>query len=247
MVADSPFGVQRMARGEHIFIRGMVHGIPFQHHGIDMGDGTVIHLAPADGARIAVIDGSDRFSVRRDSMERFSAGQTPSVRRHAAGLAPELVAQNAESHLGKTGYSLLDGNCEHFAALCATGASHSHQIAMAEATVSAFASMATKAVWAISSRLGHRVLIRGAVKIHPAMLLADGMEVAALAVGCKQGFDVKRSKQVARFSGNVVAAGIGGLLAGPAGAALSLAAHASSNAIADQFCKAVRKALGTEQ
>lgn len=234
-----------MARGEHIYIRGMVHGIPFQHHGIDMGDGTVIHLAPADGARIALNDPSDRFAVRRDSMERFSNGQAPSVRRHAAGLPLDEVAERAERYLGKTGYSLLDGNCEHFASFCATGVSHSHQITMAEATVSAMTSAATKAFWAISSRVGSRVLMRSATKMHPAMFLADGVEVAALAVGCQSGLSAERSKRVARLSGNVVAAGIGGLVAGPAGAAVCLATHTSSAAVADQFCKAVRKLVGS--
>ncbi len=232
-----------MARGEHIFVDGLVHGIPFQHHGIDMGDGTVIHLAPISGARIALNDSTDRFSVRRTTREEFCAGRTPEVRRHADGLPLEQVALRAEASLGRTGYSLLGGNCEHFASLCAIGKSHSHQIEMAQATVSAVASMATKAFWAVSSRVGSRLVARGITKLHPAMFLADGVEVAALAVSCQQGLDADRAKRLARLSGSVVAAGIGGVVAGPAGAAVCLATHSSSTAIADQFCKALRRAL----
>ena len=75
------------------------------------------------------------------------------------------------------------------------------------------------------------------------MFLADGVEVAALAVSCQQGLDADRAKRLARLSGSVVAAGIGGVVAGPAGAAVCLATHSSSTAIADQFCKALRRAL----
>jgi hypothetical protein len=43
-----------MSRGEHIYVDGWCAGIPFQHHGIDMGDGTVVHLAPEAGARVTL-------------------------------------------------------------------------------------------------------------------------------------------------------------------------------------------------
>jgi len=62
-------------RGDHIFVSATVAGIPFEHHGIDMGDGTVIHLAPEGGARITLRDTTDRFTVRRDVMEIFSRGK----------------------------------------------------------------------------------------------------------------------------------------------------------------------------
>ncbi len=232
-----------MARGDHIFVSGTIHGIPFQHHGIDMGDGTVIHLAPASGTRFAFRDATDRFAVRRDPLGLFSMGRQPKTVRHERGLDAEQVALQAESYVGKTGYSLLDGNCEHFAALCASGASRSQQIEMAEATVSAMTSMATKAFWAVSGRIGTSLLVRGITKIHPAMLIADGVEVAALAIGCRRGLTADKSRKVARISGSLAAVGIGGVLGGPAGVAISLAAHSSSTALADQLCKSVRRVL----
>jgi len=232
-----------MVRGDHIYVAGTLHGIPFQHHGIDMGDGTVIHLAPVSGMRVVLRDATDRFAVRRDPLETFAMGRSAKVVRHEKGLDLEQVARQAESYIGKTGYSLLEGNCEHFAALCATGASRSQQIEMAEATVSAMASMATKAVWAVSSRIGASLLIRGATKIHPAMLIADGVEVAALAIGCQRGLTAEKSRQVARISGSLAAVGIGGVLGGPAGVAISLAAHSSSTALAERLCKSVRRVL----
>ena len=229
-----------MARGDHVFVSGNLHGIPYQHHGIDMGDGTVIHLAPLEGARVAIRDDTHRFSVRRDKLQVFSGGRAVEVRRHPNGRPAEAVASEAEQHLGRTGYNLLEGNCEHFAAQCATGQARSHQVDMAEATVSAIASMATKAVWSLSARIGTRLAVRSATKVHPAAMIADGIEVAVLAIGCQSGLDATRAKRAARLSSTIAAAGIGGLLGGPAGVAIGLSTHVGSTALADRFCKSVR-------
>lgn len=232
-----------MARGDHIYVSSSVGGIPFQHHGIDMGDGTVIHLAPVSGPRVTLRDRSGEFSVRRDNYDDFCRGEQPQVVAHANARQAEETARAAEESLGRTGYSLLDGNCEHFATSCATGRSESHQIEMGEATVSAMASMATKAFWALSSKIGGGMALRTAIKVHPATMLADGVEIAALALGCQSGFNAKHSRQLAKVSGTVAAAGIGTLVGGPVGAATCLAAHTSSAAVADRACRYMRRLL----
>ncbi len=232
-----------MAKGDHIYVNCNSIGIPYQHHGIDVGDGTVIHLAPADGSRIVFSDKSDRFSVRRDSIESFCRGVQPITVVHDKTRTADEVVAVAEAHVGRCGYSLLDGNCEHFARLCACGRSESLQIELGQATVCAVASMTTKAFWAVSARLSSSLAMRGVMKVHPASLLADGVEIAALAIGCRQGLSAQRAQRVARLTGSVAAVGIGALVGGPAGAALSLAAHSSSTAIADSVCQAVRKKL----
>lgn len=232
-----------MARGEHIFVASSAGAIPFQHHGIDMGDGTVIHLAPKSGARVTLRDDSSEFSVRRDTIEQFCLGEVPQVVEHADARDPEEIAEAAEASLGRTGYSLLDGNCEHFATQCATGRSESHQVEMSEATLSAITSMATKALWSVSSKIGGRLVLRSATRVHPAAMLADGVEIATLAVGCRSGLSAQRSRRLAKMSGAVAAAGIGGIVGGPAGAAVCVAAHTSSGAVADTVCKNVRRLL----
>ncbi len=234
-----------MARGDHIYVNNMAAGIPYQHHGIDMGDGTVIHLAAADGTRIVLCDKSDRFCVRRDTREDFCRGAAANLVCHAEGHAAEQVAQAAESQVGTCGYSLLDGNCEHFARQCACGRAESHQIDLGQATLSALASMSTKAFWSATGRITCRVAVRGVTKVHPASMLADGVEVAALAIGCQQGMSSQRARRVARLSGSVAAIGIGAVVGGPVGAALSLAAHSSSTAIADRLCQAIRHRLSS--
>ena len=236
-----------MAKGDHLRIASTLAGIPFQHHGIDMGDGTVVHLAPENGPRVTLHDTSGEFSVRRDSMQAFCRGQIPEVIPHADGREASEVVATAESMLGKTGYSLLEGNCEHFAMLCATGRYESHQIEMSEATVAAVASLATKAVWSLSSKVAGRIAIRSATRVHPAAMLADGVELAALTIGCHHGMSAEKSRRFAKLSGTVAAAGIGGVLGGPGGAAICVAAHSSSSAIGEQICKTVRMFLAGDR
>ncbi|MFN3189929.1 MAG: lecithin retinol acyltransferase family protein [Aureliella sp.] len=233
-----------MARGEHIYIQTHLNGLPFQHHGIDMGDGTVIHLAPESGARVALADNSAEFTVRRDSIEDFCRGQKSVVKEHRDARKPEAVCRAAESRLGESGYHLLENNCEHFATACATGRHESHQIEMGEATLSAIASMGTKAFWAVSSRYGGRLIAKGMTRVHPASLLADGVEIATLAATCRSGVDSQNSKRIAKLSGTATAAGIGTVLGGPGGAAACVALHVGSGAVAERVCTTIRKWIG---
>ena len=230
-----------MARGDHIYVLSFAGGVPFQHHGIDMGDGSVIHLASSDGARVAFRDTSVEFCVRRNSWEDFCRGKRVQIVHHDDARQPEEVAATAESMLGQTGYSLLEGNCEHFATFCATGRYHSQQIELSEATVSAMTSLGTKAFWSVSSKLGSRVAVRGAVKIHPAAMLADGGEIATLLVGCRNGISPERSRRLAKLGGLLTAAGVGVLVGGPAGAVASVGLHTSSGLVADNVCKTIRR------
>ena len=232
-----------MARGDHIYVSMRAGVVPYQHHGIDMGDGTVIHLAPVEGQRLAIRDSGRNFSVRRVSLEEFCQGSKPHVVLHAGERTAEEIAAAAERELGKSGYNLVSGNCEHFATECATGQSRSHQIEMSAAAVSAMASLATKVACSVSSRISARLVVRGAMRAHPATWLADGVEVAALSVGCKQGFSAESSRRVARLSGTLAAAGIGAVLGGPAGAAAGVAMHQATARIGDQVSLVTKKVL----
>lgn len=232
-----------MAKGDHIFVTSRILGIPYQHHGIDMGDGTVIHLAGRDGARIALRDASDRFIVRRDSISDFCKMKPIQIFVHEQSFSPDQIATRAEELLHKPGYSLLDGNCEHFATYCATGVSASRQVEIGQSTLACATSLATKAAWAVAARQAIRASTRTVLKAHPLMLLADGVEAATLAVGCSRGLSPDKCRQIARTSGNVAALSIGTFLGGPMGAALALAAHNASTATADSLCNSVRKLL----
>lgn len=105
-----------MARGDHIYVQ---RGRRYSHHGVDCGDGTVIHYV---GPR-----GSTRY-VARTPLEAFAAGSPIKVRPHGRRLSANETIRNAESRLGSEGYHVVRNNCEHFAAWCCTGRAVSSQV-----------------------------------------------------------------------------------------------------------------------
>jgi hypothetical protein len=109
-----------MARGDQIYVMQEflnMQGI-YEHHGIDCGDGTVIHLRKrAD-------------TIERTSFATFvnNAKSKVYVRRYKTCFIPDVVVKRAESRLGERNYNLLFNNCEHFATWCKTGVSESRQV-----------------------------------------------------------------------------------------------------------------------
>ena len=109
-----------MARGDQIFVMRPLMGMEgvYEHHGIDCGDGTVIHYSKVP----------QEPTVLRVPWREFSWNQTIRVRDYAASFIPDVVIERAESRLGEQRYSLLTNNCEHFATWCKVGKSDSRQI-----------------------------------------------------------------------------------------------------------------------
>ncbi|MBF2002993.1 MAG: lecithin retinol acyltransferase family protein [Synechococcales cyanobacterium M58_A2018_015] len=108
-----------MARGDQIYVmRPLINleGV-YEHHGIDCGDGTVIHYHKGEDAVIC-----------RTSMEAFARGNPVYVKRYPVSYLPDVVVERAESRLGERRYNLLTNNCEHFATWCKTGNSESQQL-----------------------------------------------------------------------------------------------------------------------
>ena len=102
-----------MARGDHIKVKRM--GGVYTHHGIDMGDGTVVHFS---GEPLR----QRRAEVRRDDMDTFlEGGKLKRVKHGDAAQEVDAIIEAAEAALGQKGYNLVFGNCEHFACHCATG------------------------------------------------------------------------------------------------------------------------------
>lgn len=109
-----------MARGDHIKVYRRFR--LYAHHGIDMGDGTVIHFA-GEPLRVR------RARVVRTDMATFLRGGARRVVRHASGALPESeVVSRAESLLASGAYSVFWNNCEHFAMYCKTGRGRSRQV-----------------------------------------------------------------------------------------------------------------------
>lgn len=107
-----------MARGDQIYVMRewmTLEGV-YEHHGIDCGDGTVIHYRkPSE-------------TIERTSMETFTRGGRIYVRQYPTCYIADTAIARAESRLGEHQYNLLYNNCEHFATWCKTGISNSRQI-----------------------------------------------------------------------------------------------------------------------
>lgn len=108
-----------MARGDQIFVMRPFVGLDgvYEHHGIDCGDGTVIHYRKGETAQIS-----------RTSIESFAMGKPIFFKPQSVSYVPDIVIQRAESRLGEQQYSLLTNNCEHFANWCKTGRNDSEQL-----------------------------------------------------------------------------------------------------------------------
>ena len=104
-----------MATADHLQVPRQ-HGL-FDHHGIDLGDGTVAHYL--EGRQIL-----------RSPLSDFSCGEAISVVSYPeAEVSPAGVTlRRAMGRLGEQRYNLVFNNCEHFASWCKTGRHRSSQV-----------------------------------------------------------------------------------------------------------------------
>ncbi len=107
-----------MARGDQIYVEREflnLQGV-YEHHGIDCGDGTVIHYRKGNEI------------IERTLIAIFSGGQKIYLRNYPSSFIPDVVIRRAISRLGEQKYNLLFNNCEHFTTWCKTGVSESRQV-----------------------------------------------------------------------------------------------------------------------
>ena len=102
-----------LAAADHLEVPRQ-HGL-FNHHGIDLGDGTVAHY----------LEGRE---ILRSTLEEFSQGQPLQVINHAEASPVGVTLRRAMGRLGEQDYNLLFNNCEHFATWCKTGRHRSGQV-----------------------------------------------------------------------------------------------------------------------
>ncbi len=110
-----------MARADQIYVMRPLVGIDgvYQHHGIDYGDGSIIHYRKT----------GDQAIISRTSFETFSWGNLVYPVHHPLVDSADVVIERAESRLGEEQYDLFFNNCEHFATWCKTGRRESAQLA----------------------------------------------------------------------------------------------------------------------
>jgi hypothetical protein len=150
-----------MASINHIY----VHRIGFVHHGIDCGDGTVIHY---DGGKIV-----------RISISAFCDGKQYFIKHYSHCNPDYIVTQLAESRLGESKYNLFFNNCEHFARWCKTGQHASEQVKNAGVAVSG----ATASGAAVAGSIGVVSVIGAEVGLSGAGMMSGLASVGGIVGG----------------------------------------------------------------
>jgi hypothetical protein len=112
-----------MARGDHIRVRRFL----YWHHGIDCGDGSVIHYTGTLWKR-------KEAAVRRTPLEEFADGGKIAIIKYKESANPDEIMERAEKRLAEQKYHLIFNNCEHFATWCMTGNASSGQVRTAATT-----------------------------------------------------------------------------------------------------------------
>ncbi len=216
-----------MAKGDHFFVWRRQLGVPFQHHAIDIGDGTAVHVTDGGGGvagpTIAKQNGTesagnaDDFVVMRTPLANVTnQGQCQiHVIQHASPLAADVVVDRAISQVGRKGYHLMFDNCEHFASWCAVGEEECGQVRILCQRLAATGVKTIAAGTAsLASRYGAKRLLRGASGW---MLIADAAQWATEAGGHHVGLrDPQHRRKAARAVGSMTAIGLG-TIGGPAG------------------------------
>ena len=216
-----------MARGDRLAVERRFAGstVTYTHHGIDLGDGTVVHARPDDPERI--FDGG---SVARTSRGEFAAGALIRVITDPPPLhPPDEIAARALSLVGRDGYCPVVENCEHFATWCATGERGSRQVDLLAARV---ASTATRVAAVVAARTAvgaaERVAIRtafgttvrfGLRTLLPATIVAEGAAMMAEWSAHQAGHSPERSRRAGESAGMATSAAVCAAAAAAAGPA----------------------------
>lgn len=156
-----------MGRGDHIYVNYSV----YSHHGIDCGDGTVIHYRKINA------------TISRTSWDEFANEKDVFLKEYDKCDPPDVVIRRAESRLGEKIYDVGSNNCEHFATWCKTGIHTSEQVNNAVVQGAAAGSVAGLSAAGITSGLAAvGATVGGGMAAGVAVTVA-APAVAAAAVG----------------------------------------------------------------
>ena len=174
-----------MAAADHLQVPRQ-HGL-YQHHGIDLGDGTVAHYL--EGRQIL-----------RSPLEEFSRGQLISVVPYAPNACSPAgtTLRRAMGRLGEQNYNLLFNNCEHFAHWCKTGRHRSAQVEDWLQT----SSLGALAVgqWLPAAVLsGARLLLRQGMRLDPELARRSLQQLDELRLKLQQRLEAELAKAEARW------------------------------------------------
>lgn len=224
--------------------------IPFRHYGIDMGDGTVIHLAtlPKDSGSTEMVstmdsqaasssnnsDLSQTMMVQRVDWEIFSEGKPVRIEPVKGSLPAEEVLRNAENALGQTYYNLAFGNCEHFARKWKTGKHESYQ---SERLIRGAVRVGLAGLAASANRTLRSVAFAGMPRVATsraagaASVVAELARHTAYAASRHAEIEHPKAEKIGRGAGVLSAALTGLLTRGPAGCISATALYLTIDAM----------------
>lgn len=115
----------KLVPGSILFVDNYLTVLEYQHYGVYIGNGKVIHFAPLEGQDISFENGI----IHEAELEVFLKGRALQIEKNVKNAFSEQeIIQRARSRLGEKGYNLITNNCEHFARWCVTGESISYQV-----------------------------------------------------------------------------------------------------------------------
>jgi hypothetical protein len=222
-----------MARGDRLRVERRLAGttVAYMHHGIDVGDGTVVHARP-DDFRKPLAGGR----VERTSLADFAGGGVVLVTTEPpAAYPPDRIVSRALDQVGREGYCPVVDNCEHFATWCATGERASRQVDIVLARISGAAARIATVVSArrilagaavgVAERVAVRTALGTTVRLGlrtlmPAAIAGEAAALAAEWTSHHAGWsaaDSRRNGEAAGLATSAAACALAGLPAGPGG------------------------------
>lgn len=221
-----------MACGDLISVLCAWGVVPYRHYGIDIGDGSVVHLATTADASC--------MEVQRIPWDVFADGKQVRVENCSDGMPAEHVVDRAIQSVGLQGYHLALGNCEHFARACKTGNPASHQ---ADRLIESVLRTTFAGALSFSARAASMAAASGI----PQSLLGRAMGVSSLfGEAARQGvyaasrqcsLEHRQADRLGRTAGTFAAAIAGTVTGGPAGGAASAALYLSIDQMSQRVFK----------
>jgi hypothetical protein len=216
---------------EHLYVWRVFCGIPYQHHGVHLGDNSVVHFTdpnPTDGRpnptahRVIHTDFAEFLksnqAVDCDTAKREGLVQ---IVRHRRSLPADQIRQRAIEMVGAGDYHLVWNNCEHFANWCLTGYAESRQVNQA---LKYSTSVFIKSLACAGGKAGMKRALAGSAALAICRSASSPWTLAADVVQgttelCASHFELGNSQQrkhVGRGAGALTAA-LCGLPGGPVG------------------------------
>ena len=227
-----------MAQGDLLSIPCRWGIIPYRHFGIDIGDGTVVHLATEPSEETSIRRGRRPMRVQRVALETFLAGKRHTIERVSDGLPADEVVDRALGAVGTNYYHLVIGNCEHFARLCKSGNPASHQAdrlvrGVMRASLAGLVSTSTRLVTQVAAAGVPQMLLSRSAGM--SSLFGEAARHTAYIVSRCSGLEHKHAERIGRSTGIATAAGIGAIAGGVVGCTASAALYLAIDALSQSL------------